>query len=214
MDERVKITTMGHVGKFEIGMLVALRHWQLQSIHAAKPLNAILTDDDTRRLGQTPNAVWRLDSVNRKDDRESAWPKYGLRLTMMADGSDAGSPTRDYVRELAAWFGEPAQHVPETNGWVGVERWIKWKRPGAGMLGLGCWVLLVQRDDDCPPCWRDDHPEDAPECLERWETGWPIRDARTKAEAIQNAALGMWDVPVVHMADCDLVEQNPEVLDD
>lgn len=79
----------------------------------------------------------------------------------------------------------------------------RWSIPG-----LGSWVLLVQHDDDRLPCWRDDYPEGAPECMEKWETGWPIRGATTRAEAVVNAALGLWGAPVVHMTDCDLFEDN------
>lgn len=203
MDKRLRVKTYGHVGNFIIGMLVAARNREIQSIDAARPLNVILSDEDTQRLGETPTAVWRLDSVEPEVDRHSAWLKYLLGLTMMADGKNAGRPPDDFVNELTGFFGDSAAHVPETNGWVGVERWIRWKRSGAGMMGLGCWVLLVQRDDDCPPCWRDDHPEGGPECLERWTTGWTIMGADTKEEAVINAALGLWGAPATHMTDCD-----------
>ena len=56
---------------------------------------------------------------------------------------------------------------------------IKWKVPGAGFVGEGGFVALIDRDPDPFPCVVHDGPEEEREahertCRETWATVWGL----------------------------------------
>ena len=62
---------------------------------------------------------------------------------------------------------------------------IRWKVPGAGFIGAGGFVVLVDRDPDPFPCVVYDGPEEEREvhertCRETWATAWVLEGERSK----------------------------------
>ena len=90
---------------------------------------------------------------------------------------------------------------------------IKWKVPGAGFVGVGCFVALIDRDPDPFPCVVYDGPEegrDAHErtCSETWETAWAL-EGDTFEEARQSLVESRFLGAAYHLSDCELLEDRP-----
>ena len=73
---------------------------------------------------------------------------------------------------------------------------IRWKVPGAGFVGAGGFVALVDRDPDPFPCVVFDGPEDE-------------REGDTLEEARQALAERRFLGAAYHLSDCQLLEDRP-----
>ncbi len=89
---------------------------------------------------------------------------------------------------------------------------IRWKVPGAGYMGAGGFVALIDKEEDPPSC-----PLDGPEgdwdvhsrtCRETWVTAW-VLEGDTLEEAKQALAERRFLGAAYHLSDCELLEDRP-----
>ena len=90
---------------------------------------------------------------------------------------------------------------------------IRWKVPGAGFIGVGGFVVLVDRDPDSFPCVVFDGKEEEREahestCRETWATAWGL-EGDTLEEAKQALAERRFLGAAYHLSDCELLEDRP-----
>ena len=90
---------------------------------------------------------------------------------------------------------------------------IKWKVPGAGFLGVGRFVALIDRDPDPFSCVVYDGPEEGREahertCRETWATAWTL-EGETLEEARQALAERRFTGAAYHLSDCELLDDRP-----
>ena len=85
---------------------------------------------------------------------------------------------------------------------------VLWKKPGAGYLGIPCWVVIVQREEPGTPCMLHDIDNESG-CQETVSTAWTL-PGETKAEAL--AALQRRDFTgaAYHLSECELFEEAPD----
>ena len=90
---------------------------------------------------------------------------------------------------------------------------IKWKVQGAGFVGAGGFVALVDRDPAPFPCVVYDGPEEDREahertCRETWATVWAL-EGDTLEEARQALAESRFLGAAHHLSDCELLDDRP-----
>ena len=90
---------------------------------------------------------------------------------------------------------------------------IKWKVPGAGFVGEGGFVALIDRDPDPFPCVVHDGTEEEREahertCRETWATVWGL-EGDTLEEAKQALAECRFRGAAYHLSDCQLLDDRP-----
>ena len=90
---------------------------------------------------------------------------------------------------------------------------IRWKVPGAGFVGAGGFVALVDRDPDPFPCVVYDGTEEEREahertCRETWATAWAL-EGDTLEEARQALAERRFIGAAYHLSDCQLLDDRP-----
>ncbi len=79
---------------------------------------------------------------------------------------------------------------------------IKWKVPGAGFVGEGGFVALIDRD---PEEEREAHERT---CRETWATVWGL-EGDTLEEAKQALAESRFRGAAYHLSDCQLLDDRP-----
>ena len=97
---------------------------------------------------------------------------------------------------------EDIQHAP-----------IRWKVPGAGFVGAGGYVALIDRDPDPFPCTVYDGTEEEREahertCRETWATVWAL-EGDTLEEARKSLAERRFLGAAYHLSDCELLDDRP-----
>ena len=90
---------------------------------------------------------------------------------------------------------------------------IRWKAPGAGFIGAGAFVALVDRDPYPFPCVVFGGPEEEREahertCRETWATARAL-EGDTLEEARQALAERRFLGAAYHLSDCELLEDRP-----
>ena len=90
---------------------------------------------------------------------------------------------------------------------------IRWKAPGAGFIGAGGFVALVDRDPDPFPCVVFDGPEEERKAT-RGRAGRPgpphgrWRATRWRRRGRPWPSAGS-SAPQYHLSDCELLEDRP-----
>ena len=90
---------------------------------------------------------------------------------------------------------------------------IRWKVPGAGFIGAGGFVALVDRNPDPYACTGYGGPPEDMEthlrtCRETWATVWAL-EGDTPEEARQALAERRFLGAAYHLSDCELLEDRP-----
>ena len=90
---------------------------------------------------------------------------------------------------------------------------IKWKVPGAGFVGAGGFVALIDRDPEPFPCVVFDGTEEEREahertCRETWATAWAL-EGETLGEARQALTERRFLGAAYHLSDCELLDDRP-----